>query len=190
MWCFEEMEEKLAGRVKSVLLLAVSAWLVVCLGKVQETGDKVEQNPIDMYFETVSTEHFSDNQEYAYALIYQECWEKELAHAYKQLGQKSPLITKSQEGVPEAGVYFLKYARSQGNLEAFFSREETEAVETAALAGKQSVAGIYGQTRLLKEQTLKIYEELLGAEGYAASQEQFVFSEKETKEMLSCTGLL
>lgn len=199
MWCIEELEENLSGRLKSVLLVALSALLLVCYGKAQiavtevnSAGAKVmlweEENPVDSYFQGIETEALDKKQQYAYAVIYQECWEKEFANAYELLGQKTFLQSLIRKQAEQAAEHFQKYARAQGDLEAYCEYAQGEQKKEVDFTNAVKLNSISAETELLKEQTLKIYVQLLMNDKSTVDR-LFVFSEQEAAKMLVQSGI-
>ena len=187
MWCFEELEQNLGGRLKSVMILALLSLLSVCLGEIQklrlteetalQASSPAEENPIDAYFRQISTENFSEEELYIYTLIYQECWEKELMNAYTLMAQKHPIMVSEKSGLPEAYNNFIKFAQTQGELEKY-----------SGLAAEKEDQG--AETELITEQTLNLYEKLSAAlKGPDSLRSLFVFSRREAEQMLVRSGI-
>lgn len=183
MFCFEEMEDKMAGRVKSVLLLALLALLLVCYAKVGQN------NPIDAYFQQLPADRVRN-------LIYLECWEQELAHAYDVLGQNLTGGYALPGTYNEAAALFRRYAAAQGTLEACYELaiQGEPPVETL-LSGRLRALSEEKSLELIRDNTLRIYEQLLGQQGdngeigdVTRRKELFIFSSEEAEAMLQNSG--
>lgn len=222
----EEWEEQLGGRVKSVLILALAAFLLVEYnngniiyrmvepadsGKVAIYGEEAAvpmtapagyENPIDSYFQEVEASVPQELQGRFY-LIYLECWETELVHAYNLLAQKLPASFFEEDGYGTDGQEaFWDFTLAQGYLESYYGNDLTaedmatgrdvkigENVETEGIVK----AGNDARTRLelTRAQTLRIYQLILKEQNWNAELTGlFSFEEESARVMLVNSGIL
>lgn len=183
MFCLDEMEDKMAGRVKSVLLLALLTILLVCYAKAGQN------NPIDEYFQQLPADRVRN-------LIYLESWEQELAHAYEVLGQNLTDSHALPATYNEAAALFRRYAAAQGMLEACYELaiQGEPPVETL-LSGRLRALSEEKSLELIRDNTLRIYEQLLGQQrdngeirDVTRRKELFIFNSEEAEAMLQNSG--
>lgn len=171
---WEELEHGFRERIKSVLVLVLFAIIMVMqvrITRAEEAGKPA--NPIDAFFRNISNGGEEISRNPVYQLIYLECWEQELSHAYQCLearvysGQGIAL-----QQVTEAEECFREFAGCQGWLET--------CAENASAKEQDTGERIQKQLELTRALTLRIYG-MLG-------EEEYLFQETMAEEMLKNSG--
>ncbi len=209
----EEWERELGGRVKTVLVLALAACLLVqynksntlelrpVQGSTVQNGDirlgqEAADNPIDRYFAereaVVPAEQLRQ-----YRLVWLECWEEELRYAYERLGEALPSSFWEQDGyLGQAREHFRDFVRAEGYLESYYEVYGEQGVQTAQEQGKPGagVTGLEVQLTLTREQTLRIHALIRERQGMSEQAEkeaegQFTFEREAAEAMLKRVGL-
>lgn len=213
----EEWERELGGRVKTVLVLALAASLLVQYNKSnilelrpvqgsivqngdirleQEAAESMEDNPIDRYFAereaVVPAEQLRQ-----YRLVWLECWEEELRYAYERLGEALPSSFWEQDGyLGQAREHFRNFVRAEGYLESYYEMHGEQGIQTAQEQGKPGadVTGLEVQLTLTREQTLRIHalireQQGLSTQAEKETEEQFTFEREAAEAMLKRVGL-
>ena len=192
----EEWEEQLGGRIKSVLILALAAFLLMeynngniayrmvePVASVKVTSECENQNPIDSYFQKLEG---SVPQECMarFDLIYLECWEMELAHAYHILSQELPASFFEAGGYGTKGQEsFSEFTLAQSYLENYYG-SYVEKQEDLVRPGD----AVKTRLELTKAQTLRLYQ-LIHKEQNLKLAELFVFEEEDAKRLLENSGV-
>ncbi len=188
---FEEWEWQLDGRMKSVAIVALAALLLTTYGKMQGQkgiADGKEENPIDQYFEE-RAEVFEEGgmEPEEYFLIYLECWEMELAHAYECMGKDVPESFWENGGYGrEAKSHFESFVREQGYLESYYQNGAGYFAEDGTKEMEQgSCDALQARIELIRLQTLRIYETIQEKQdGIPPSGTWFAFDSLEAEKML------
>lgn len=179
MFIGEELEFHLGSRVKSVLIVALAAFLVAQQGmmvkeepysgawaQTSSSGSEIyagytkENNPIDEYFEGLAAQVKGPVAEMSFANIYLDSWERELLRAYEMLNSVSgDSPDYGRQYVGDAAKQFSEFAETQGWMEAYFSIKGTESdvldsgVRTDILVRNK----VFGKAQLTRWLTLRIY---------------------------------
>lgn len=171
---WEELEHGFWERIKSVLVLVLFVIIMVMQVRITQAEKAGKPaNPIDTFFVDISKggEELSRNP--AYQLIYLECWEQELSHAYQCLEER---ISSGQgitlQQVTEAEACFREFAGWQGWLETCAGNAPVEEQDIGEKAQTQ--------LELMRALTLRIYG-MLG-------EEEYLFQETIAEEMLKNSG--
>ena len=213
MFSWDDLAFNLGGRVKSVLIVALAAFLVAQQGyragegnngrsgtvpsgsrgvsAVYEYGEDNGDNPIDEYFNGLKLNIKGTAEAVSFANIYLDSWEKELRRSYEVLG--GVLAGESACGdsyIGEAQELFAGFAETQGWLEAYLD-SSVSAVGSTDETGVLSARKAYGKAELTKWLTLRVYgllAETLPQEG-TGWDGGFGFAENEAGEALRGCGI-
>lgn len=173
---WEELEHGFWDRIKSVLVLVLFVIIIVMQARITDSQTQQEQvrsNPIDTFFTAIGEQGEILPQNMAYQIIYLECWEQELSHAYQCLAER----VQSQQRLnglqtEEVETCFREFARWQGWLETCAE----DSPEDNADMGERT----RNQLELMRALTLRIYEVL--------GEEEYLFQEAQAEEMLKNSG--
>lgn len=213
MFIWEELEFNLGSRVKSVLIVALAAFLAVQQGMAAKeypyegmgaqtaaSGNGIyevcmkESNPIDEYFEGLAAQVKGPVEEISFANIYLDSWERELLRAYEVLcGASAGFPDYGKEYAGNAARQFAEFAETQGWLEAYFSSGSERAEEHLQGGVKTDALGrdkAFGKARLTRWLTLRIYGML--KEGGPERNEwdgRFVFEKDTAQQALRECGV-
>ena len=162
MGFFEEFEWKLGGRLKSVLIVILSAMLVFFYAAMREraqadgqaadfgTAESFGDNPIDRYFLEIE-QSIPGNMRDRWQQLYLDAWEQELAHAYELMGQELPETFFGEDGYGmRARQSFGEFMEAQSYLEGYYAGGMSGERETTASA----------RLDLARAQTLRLYRQI------------------------------
>ena len=189
MGYFEEMEWQLGGRLKSVLIVILSATLVFLYAGVRErsqedghAGAALESpmvvqtwgpgvyaegydNPIDRYFLRIE-EQLPENMYDRWQQLYLDAWEMELAHAYELMAEEMPDNFFAEGGYGQrARQAFEEFVETQGYLEGYYA---------GGIPGERGIM-VNARLELARAQAMRIYEQICEKEAKGEMEDLYLF---------------
>lgn len=182
MGFFEGSEWQLGGRLKSVLIVMLSAMLVFAYaamsGKRPDNGQAagnagvidaypdIGGNPVDRYFLEIE-QRLPENMRNRWQQLYLDAWEQELAHAYELMAQELPETFFAEGGYGlRARQSFGEFVEAQGYLEGYYADGIPGERETVADA----------RLELARAQALRLYQQICEKRAGEEMADLYLFS--------------
>ncbi|MCM1044598.1 MAG: hypothetical protein NC417_03725 [Candidatus Gastranaerophilales bacterium] len=153
---FEDYEWKLSGRIKSVLIVFLSAMLLLFYAEMREQApapneaESLRDNPVDSYFLEME-QRISGNMRDRWQQLYLDAWEQELAHAYELMGQDLPELFFEEGGYGmRARQSFGEFMEAQSYLEGYYA---------GGMSGERGTTAD-ARIELARAQTLRLYRQI------------------------------
>ncbi len=179
MKIFAEWEGRMGGRIKSVLIVALSALLLWVYAKAGESegfrvrevssgqavGEPGDGNPVDRFF--LGGEDLSGSERDRWQQLYLDAWERELTHAYELMGEELPESFLAEGGGLRAGAAFGEFLEAQSSLEGYYAQG----------VGRESGAVTDVRLELTRAQAQRLYGLIGEKKGDGAGAELYLFPE-------------